>query len=216
MPGYPIELDLTGRMVVVVGLGVVGHRKAAGLLAAGARVVGVDPSPRDEPEGVSIRREPYRPEHLQGATLVFAAATAEVNRQVVTDARAAGIWVNSANDANEGDFTIPAVWREGSVLLTVSTGGASPALAGALRDRAAGVLGNAGGLATVLAELRPVVLARVADPETRRRVLADWADPRWLERFAVGGPEAIRAELSCRLEALTHGLPPCEGKPHDP
>lgn len=216
MPGYPIELDLTGRMVLVVGLGAVGRRKAAGLLAAGGRVVGVDPSPTSTPEGVELLTEAYRPGHIRGASLVFAAATAEVNRQVVIDARAAGIWVNSANDAAEGDFTIPAVWREGGVLLTVSTGGASPALAGALRDRAAGVLGSAGGLATVLAGLRPLVLARVADPEARRRVLADWAEARWLELFAAGGPEAVRAELLCRLDALTHGLPPCQEKQHDP
>ena len=44
MPGYPIELDLAGRTALVVGLGAVGRRKAAGLVEAGARVVGVDPA----------------------------------------------------------------------------------------------------------------------------------------------------------------------------
>ena len=92
---------------------------------------------------------------------------------------------------------MPAVWREGGLTLTVATAGASPALAAALRDRAAAALGPAAaGLAATLAELRPVVLARLADPEARRRVLADWADPRWLDLFAAGGPDAVRAEVS--------------------
>jgi ketol-acid reductoisomerase len=39
MVGYPTDLDLTGRTVVVVGLGAVGLRKASGLVDAGARVV---------------------------------------------------------------------------------------------------------------------------------------------------------------------------------
>ena len=45
MPGYPIELELRDRTVLVVGLGAVGRRKAAGLARAGARVIGVDPDP---------------------------------------------------------------------------------------------------------------------------------------------------------------------------
>ncbi len=43
MSGYPIELKMEGRTAVVVGLGRVGRRKAAALVAAGARVIGVDP-----------------------------------------------------------------------------------------------------------------------------------------------------------------------------
>ena len=198
MAGYPIELDLNRRTALVVGLGAVGRRKAAGLREAGARVVGVDPSPTPEgvPEGVDVRAEAYRADHLRGVDLVFAAATAEVNRRVVDDAKAAGVWVNSASDPGAGDFAVPAVWRDGGLTLTVSTAGASPALAAALRDRAAGALGpSAAGLVALLAELRPVVFARIPDPSARRRALADWADPRWLDLYAASGPEAVRAEI---------------------
>jgi precorrin-2 dehydrogenase/sirohydrochlorin ferrochelatase len=208
MPGYAIELELAGRTALVVGLGAVGRRRAASLLTAGARVVGVDPAPDSVPEGVELRAEAYRANHLRGASLIFAAATPTVNRQVVDDARGAGIWVHSASDPNTGDFHVPAVWREGGLTLTVSTAGASPALAGALRDRAAAALGPAaGGLAATLGRLRPLVLARLADPEARRRVLADWTDPRWLDLFARGGPEAVCDELERRLRAEPPALP---------
>lgn len=202
MPGYPIELELAGRPVLVVGLGAVGSRKVAGLVEAGAQVVGVDPSGAGPgmPEGVVVRPEPYRAEHLRGMALAFAAATAEVNARVVADARRMGIWVNAAGGPEPGDFRVPAIWRDGPLLVAVSTGGASPALAARLRDRVAEALGSAaGGLASVLAELRPIALARLDDPEARRRLLADWADPARLHLWATEGPEAVRLAL---LEAL--------------
>jgi len=208
MPGYPIELDLRGRLAVVVGLGPVGLRKAAGLVATGARVLGVDPRGPGavEVEGVEVVAEGYRVEHLAGASLVFAAATPAVNASVVGDARRLGIWANSASDPASGDFTVPATWRDGPVLVTVSTSGASPALAASLRDRAAAALGSAAsGLAALLLELRPEVLAAVADPEARRLALASAADPRWLELYTAEGAEAARAALRAMLGLAPRG-----------
>src|SRR5208282_2002866 len=140
MSGYPIELKMEGRTAVVVGLGPVGRRKAAALVAAGARVIGIDPAAGT----------------LDRATLagieVVAAGPDEVNGQVVADARRIGAWVCSTSDPEAGDFLVPAVWTSGPLVLTVSTSGASPALAAALRDRAAQALGPAAaGLATLLA-----------------------------------------------------------------
>ena len=94
----------------------------------GAKVIGVDPAsdPPAAPAGVEVRAEPYRAEHLRGVVLAIAAAPAAVNRAVVADARRAGVWVCSASDPGEGDFTVPAVWRDGPLTLTLSTGGATP------------------------------------------------------------------------------------------
>lgn len=205
MSAYLIELDLHGRIVLVVGLGPVGRRKAAGLIEAGARVIGVDPAAegmaREDLEGIEVRCEAYQAEHLRGASLAIAAANPEVNRRVVADARRAGILCCSTSDPPEGDFTVPAVWRSGPLVLTVSTSGASPALAAALRDRAVQALGPAAaGLAALLAELRPLVMSRLEDPAARRRVLAEWADPRWLAIWNEQGPDAARRALEQRLE----------------
>src|SRR5262245_65841693 len=124
---FPVFLDLTGKRVVVVGGGAVGRRKARTARDAGAAVVIVDPQAPGEP-GVAHLAEAYRAEHLIGACLVFAAATPEVNARVVADAKAAGVWVNSATDPQHGDCFLPAVVRRGGLTIAVGTGGASPAL----------------------------------------------------------------------------------------
>ncbi len=206
MPSYPIELDLRGRRVLVVGLGAVGGRKAAGLVEAGAAVVGVDPGAGVvAPPGVEHRAEPFRAEHLEGIGLAVAAATPGVNRRVVEEARARGVWVNAASEPDLGDFAVPAVWRGGPITLTVSTAGASPALARTLRDRAAAAIVGAAPLAALLAELRPVAAARVADPGARRRLLAGWGDPRWLDLWAAGGAEAVRTMLLLSIDRAALG-----------
>lgn len=137
---YPVFLDLNDRLVVVVGAGPVGGRKVAGLLAAGAkvRVVCLERAPIP---GVEWLTEPYRPEHLDGACLVFAAANAQVNAQVVADARARGIWVCDAADGSNGDFHTPAVHRRGPLVIAVGTSGRAPAVAVALRDHLAAQIG---------------------------------------------------------------------------
>jgi siroheme synthase-like protein len=226
MSSYPIELDLRGRTVLVVGLGAVGRRKVAALAAVGARVVGVDPAGgglgADPGTGaIEVRPEAYRAAHLEleGVCLAFATATPAVNRRVVADARRRGIWVCSASDPGAGDFTVPAVWREGPLTLSVATGGASPGLAVALRDRAVQALGPAAaGLATLFAELRGTVRARLAAPAARRKLLARWADPCWLELWTSAGPEAVRQALVRSLDEAVeqqHGLNttrPCQNK----
>jgi precorrin-2 dehydrogenase/sirohydrochlorin ferrochelatase len=136
---YPLFLDLSGRLAVVVGAGPVGRRKVAGLLAAGARVR-VICLEEGSVEGEWLR-EPYEARHLQGATLAFAAATAEVNARVVADARAAGVLVCDAGDGAAGDFHTPAVFRDGPIVVAVGTGGRAPGVAAALRDHLAGLIG---------------------------------------------------------------------------
>ena len=206
MSTYPIELDLTGRTAVVVGLGSVGARKAAGLVEAGARVIGIDPRGDVDPiPGVEHRAEAFRAEHLEGAFLAFAAGPAEVNRRVVEAAKGAGVLVNAATDPASGDFTVPAAWRDGPVRLTVSTSGASPALARSLRDRAAGAIAGAGMLAEMLAEVRPMVLERVEHEERRRRLLMDLGDSRWLDVLLTEGAGAVRRAWLAAIEEAAPG-----------
>jgi siroheme synthase-like protein len=135
---FPIFLDLRDRLAVVVGGGPVGRRKAAALLAADARVrlLALEPPPAELAHNLlEWRTEPYRSDRLLGAALAFACGPADLNRQVVADARALGVWCNSADPPDLGDFFLPATVRRGDFVLAVGTGGAAPSLAKKIRVR---------------------------------------------------------------------------------
>jgi precorrin-2 dehydrogenase/sirohydrochlorin ferrochelatase len=144
---YPVNLDLAGRSVLVVGGGRIAARKLAGLLDGGAdRVTVVAPGISSEVRGLAAHaadstgavvvciERPYADGEAARHELVLSAVDDRaVTARVSADARAAGVWVNAADDPVHCSFTLPAVVRRGRVLVTTSTGGASPALAAWLR-----------------------------------------------------------------------------------
>ena len=161
---YPVVLDLTGVPVLVVGAGPIGARKVAGLAAAGAlvRVVATTVSDAlDRATVAELRERPYRVEDLDGVRLVVTATgDAAVDAAVAGDARAAGLWVNAADQPADCTFILPAVARNGPLSVAVSSNGTSPALARRLRDHAATLLGDdVVALARELAERRREVRA---------------------------------------------------------
>ncbi|MDQ3145665.1 MAG: bifunctional precorrin-2 dehydrogenase/sirohydrochlorin ferrochelatase [Actinomycetota bacterium] len=136
-PQYPVNLILAGQRCLVVGGGRVAAGKVAGLLAAQAVVVVVAPevvAGIADLEGVSVQRRRYRPGEVGDYRLAITATDdPAVNRQVRLDGEASGVWVNSADDPANCSFTLPAVVRQGPIMVTVATGGHSPALATWLR-----------------------------------------------------------------------------------
>lgn len=135
---YPVFLRLEGRRAVVVGGGKVGLRKARGLLEAGAHVAVVAPrfdAGFDQLDFEKIERHYLRTD-LEGADLAFAATdNRDVNRQVGEDARALRIPVNVADSMEECQFIVPARLSIDGIQVAISTGGADPARAAALRRR---------------------------------------------------------------------------------
>lgn len=196
---FPLMVNLTGRPVVVVGGGAVGRRKALTVRAAGAHVRIIDPNgPSDFTEtGIEWVREPYRPDHLDGAALVIAAATPAVNTAVVSDATARGLWVNTASDPEAGTVSFPAWFTIGGLTIAVGTGGASPALAVRLRDKLRADIDPAlVDWVAVLGRLRERVRAAVPDATERERLLASFAEWAWLERIRHDGTDVVLEEMT--------------------
>lgn len=205
---FPVVLNLAGRTVVVIGGGVVGMRKAAAAHAAGAIVRIVDPEKslggltHPARQDIVHIAKPYRPEHLDGAFLVFACATPSVNAQVVADANTRHILVNSATDPTNGDFTLPSVVRSGELTLAVSTRGAAPALSRRLREKFETEFdATFGDWLRVLAEVRTVVLAEVADEARRRELLDSFADWLWLARLRAEGAIVVKAAMLAAIDS---------------
>jgi siroheme synthase-like protein len=196
-----VNLVVEGRPCLVVGGGPIGARKAAGLAACGARVTLVAPELSGDATALvdaavlRAERRAYRPGEAAGYWLVVTATDQPaVNQAVYDDAVAAGVWVNSADDPARCTFTLPAVHRQGPVLVTASTGGASPALACWLRDLLASQVGpELAQLADRLAAERARVHASGASTEGR-----DWTDLieaelERLRRVPVGPAPSARA-----------------------
>lgn len=142
MKSYPINLvKLEQKRCIVVGGGDVARRKVESLLDAGAQQVVVI-SPRLGDGLAQLRRRKrihhlaraYRPGDLKGAFLVIATTDdAAVNRAVSQEAEAEGILVNVADDPDHCNFIVPSTLRRGDLVIGLSTGGQSPALAASLR-----------------------------------------------------------------------------------
>jgi precorrin-2 dehydrogenase / sirohydrochlorin ferrochelatase len=138
---YPIIINhIAGRRCVVIGGGGVAERKVHALLESGALPHIVSPALTAqltawvEAGCATYDERTYEAGDVAGAFLVFAATNDDVvNHRVADDARRAGALVNLADDGAASDFATPATVRRGELLLTVSTAGASPALAAHVR-----------------------------------------------------------------------------------
>jgi siroheme synthase-like protein len=141
MAYYPVSLEMKDRSCVVIGGGAIAERKVAGLVAAGANVTVISPGITDGLKELlregAIRHvaRDYQPSDRAGYELVFVATdNSDINAVVFSEARSLRIWVNSADDPDHCDFILPAVIRRGELTVAVSTGGASPAVARAIRE----------------------------------------------------------------------------------
>ena len=133
----PLALKLTGKDVLVIGAGRVGTGKAGLLVDAGASVTIITRDVLAElPRGLtSLEEREYRDGDLRGYALVVSATgDAATNDRVVDEARRENIWLNVVDDPQRSDFYFTAVHRAGDVTVSVSTEGASPALAQEVRS----------------------------------------------------------------------------------
>jgi siroheme synthase-like protein len=180
-----------------------------GLLAAGADVHVVAPrlgdrvrALRDEAR-ITVAERAFEPEDLNGAWLATAATDDHaVNHAVFEAGEAGGVWVNSADDPDNCSFTLMSVIRRGDLVVTVGTGGRSPALATWVKERITAEIGpEYETLVELLADARDAIQADGRSTED-----ADWKralDSGMLELIRAGrvddAKELLRSCLSSSL-----------------
>ena len=141
MGTLPIVVEMEHRPCLVVGGGAVAERKVETLLGLDAEVTVVSPSlaPRlsswAQSKKIAYLARRYRKNDLRGYDMAFVATNdGRVNAKVAEDGRRIGVWVNTADDPRHCDFILPAIVRRGRLVVAVSTGGASPAMARRVRE----------------------------------------------------------------------------------
>ena len=136
MPFYPVNLQINNRSCIVVGGGAVAERKVQSLLAAGACVTVLSPQLTKalaelyQAKKLTHIARIYEAGDLAGFFIVVCATDNEaVNRLAAEEASRAGALVNVADAPELGNFSVPSQILRGDLLITISTGGKSPALA---------------------------------------------------------------------------------------
>ncbi|BBO17838.1 siroheme synthase [Candidatus Brocadia pituitae] len=193
---YPIFLNIQGKKCVVVGGGNVAWRKVCSLKEAGAKVTVVSPDfcPELEGEtGVERIQQKYDTAILKGAALVIASTDdGVVNKKVYRDAIESGILVNVVDKPELCSFIVPASVMRGNLCISISTGGASPALARNIRENLEQHFGEEYDEFTkLLSEMRQKMLSEIKNESIRRDILQRIAEPDILEIIKQKGvPEA--------------------------
>ncbi|WP_432508655.1 precorrin-2 dehydrogenase/sirohydrochlorin ferrochelatase family protein [Halorubrum ezzemoulense] len=187
----PLYHDFAGETVVVFGGGAVGSRKARGFDET-ARVVVVSPdfderlpSPDDPAAERDTAIELLRAapdadavagwiDRLGPALAVAATDDAAVNAAVESAALDRGILVNRTDVSggrDPGSVVVPATVEDEPVTVALSTGGTSPALAKALRERIEAEIEGAGEMAALSGEIREELKSEGIPPEKRREAV---------------------------------------------
>ncbi len=194
---YPISLNLENVPCLVVGGGTVALRKVESLLASGACVTVVSPHMVGEIEtlkGLELKKRKFRPEDLDGKFLVVSATDdRSVNETVAKAAKERMMLVNVVDDPELCNFYVNSQVRRGDLAISVSTGGASPALAKRIRKDLEKLYGEEfAGFLRLMREYRPQIIKDVPDAARRQRLF---------EKLANAGIEKIfrdRGEAAAR------------------
>jgi siroheme synthase-like protein len=191
LAGWPVNLLVRDRLVVVVGAGRIAARKIEPLLELGAQVTVVAPEVGSEIRAwheagrLELLERAFRPGDLEGAWL---AVTATSDRGVNEAVKQAGderrIFVNAADDPANCSFTLMSVVRQNDIVVAIGTGGRSPALATWLKRHVQGEMGaEYATLLELLSEAREALRAGGASSE----------DADWQRAFDSGILDLVRA-----------------------
>lgn len=174
----PVFLDLRGRLAVVAGGSAAAAWKAELLAAAGAMVTVYAEEPGTEMlalgEGILLHRRAWQPADLDGAAFAIidceAGAAADAFRVA---ARRSGAICNVIDQPGYCDVQFGAIVNRSPVVVGISTDGAAPVLAQAIRRRVETVLPPTLGLWAAAAKRIRQHVARRMPAAAQRRAFWD-------------------------------------------
>jgi precorrin-2 dehydrogenase/sirohydrochlorin ferrochelatase len=204
MKYYPVFLDVQGRRCLVVGGGGVAQRKVRGLVEAGAQVTVISPeltsSLRRLVNKKRIRHlaRRYRKGDLRGYFLVYGATDdPSTQNSIAARIKSSAVLLNIVDRPGLCNFIAPAIVKRGDLILAISTGGASPALAKKLREELEQSFGPEYARALrFLQSLRKKLMTSSLPSSERHRIFTQLVRSPLLRHFREGKRRKIEALLS--------------------
>lgn len=178
MSYFPFMIELNNERCLIAGGGTVAYRKVCSMLEFGAVVTVV--SPEFCPELLELAEHPARltlikrcvqPQDIVDAFVVIMATDDEkVNHDMAELCRQQRILVNVVDVKADCGFYFPAIIKDKEVVISVSTGGQSPVLAGTIKRNIESHLGRSyGDIAERMGELREQIKAQIDGEEERKK-----------------------------------------------
>lgn len=205
---FPVLLNVSGRLCVVVGGGEVAARKVGTLVERGAVVKVISPQATDEikdlvaKDVIEWEQRGYRQGDLEGAFLCVAASDdPEVNMEVRHECYVRRVLANVADAPEESDYQVPSFFEDGNLLIAVSTSGMSPAVARTLRRMIQSYLGDSFGEALeVINGFRDRVRDEIGDAKSRVKFWEEGVTSEVLEKVREGDLAGLKTMLEQALD----------------
>ena len=226
--GYvPLFLAVTGTRCAVIGGDPSAEDRVRSLLAEEATVTVISPTltlglhQMVEQGLVRCHERVLMPGDLAGFTLAYCTDTdPAIVHMAVAEADARGVLINVLDDPGLCRFIAPAVVKRGALRIAISTSGASPALARAIRHELDEQFQPSWEvLLTALARVRGYLRDR--EPDATRRValnrkLAELLRPVLLRGDYLAANAGLREEIGIGLADLGIEVPPVITPPRSP
>lgn len=178
MSYFPFMIELNNERCLIAGGGTVAYRKVCSMLEFGAVVTVVSPEfcPEllelvEHPARLTLIKRCVQPQDIDGAFVVIMATDDEkVNHEMAELCRQQRILVNVVDVKADCGFYFPAIIKDKEVVISVSTGGQSPVLAGTIKRNIESHLGRSyGDIAERMGELREQIKAQIDGEEERKK-----------------------------------------------
>lgn len=186
MSYFPFMIELNNERCLIAGGGTVAYRKVCSMLEFGAVVTVVSPefcpellelawrlcvSDKYSSGHLTLVKRCVQPQDIDGAFVVIMATDDEkVNHEMAELCRQQRILVNVVDVKADCGFYFPAIIKDKEVVISVSTGGQSPVLAGTIKRNIESHLGRSyGDIAERMGELREQIKAQIDGEEERKK-----------------------------------------------
>ncbi len=179
---YPINLELNKMKITVIGGGKVAYRKTVNFLNFKKRVTVISKEFIEEfnfiADKIDMIFDEYKEEYIKDSFIVIVATNnKQLNYKIGVYCNENGKLVNVVDNKEISNFTVPSYLKRGDFLLSISTGGNSPALSTKIKRELEKVYDeDFGEYVKLLGIARKRIIKENKDIEVRRKKIKELID----------------------------------------